>query len=391
MRKIKVFQVITRLIRGGASKVCLDLAELLPQDKYELTLISGLRYENEGSFFDRAQNIKHLKIRTLSSLVREISPFNDFISLVRLFILFCTAKPDIVHCHTSKAGFIGCTAAKLAGVPVIIYSPHGHLFAPQAEIPEVSGADWRLRLFYLLRKLASTCASRIVALTNADKQEQVKLRLAPAKKYEVIYNGIDTSPAHTQLLAEPPEEGYVRGYYPVLATIGRLSREKGHSYLMETLKLIKEQYPKPALVIMGDGDMRPELERLTEQLGLKENVRFLGVCPDIFSILKETDIFVLPSLYEAFGLVLLEAMLMKKPVVASRVSGIPEVVSEGQTGLLVPPADPARLAGAILRLAGDNDLARRMGQAGYQRVQELFQREEMVNKFEKLYQELSIK
>ncbi|MBI4834007.1 MAG: glycosyltransferase family 4 protein [Planctomycetes bacterium] len=385
-RKIKVIQVITRLIKGGAQKVCLDLVEGLPKDIYEVYLVSGNATGSEGSLWERAKGVKDIKIRLVPEMEREISPLHDIVALLKLYHHFKVIKPDIVHSHTSKAGFIACLAARMADVPVIIYSPHGHLFAPQAKIPSVSGSFWRLKLFYSLRKFASSLATKVIALNHADKDEQVKLGLAGEGKYEVVYNGVDIPDdgllvnVSNQLRDDKP--------YPVLVTVGRLTPEKGQVYLLDAVKELKVDYPDIRLVIIGDGSLKRQLKRHTEILGIEGNVSFPGIQDEIGPYLKDSDIFVLPSLYEAFGIVLLEAMANMKPVVASRVNGIPEVVEEGVSGILVPPAKSTELAEAIKKLAFDNELAQRIGEEGYKRVKMLFTREKMIIKFDKLYQQL---
>lgn len=401
-RKIRVVQLITRLIKGGAQKVCLDIVEYLPNDRYEIYLIAGPDTGPEGSLWERAKGIKGLNIKVVAEMVREISPLKDMVALMKLCCLFKTVKPDIVHCHTSKAGFVGCVAAKLAGVPVIIYSPHGHLFAPQANIADVSGNILRLKLFYFLRRLASFCATKVIALNNADKNEQVTLlKLAPARKYEVIYNGIEMISPKSEISRQGTlKEGASRdpvgtgrnpkleNSYPLLATVGRLTPEKGHSYLLEAVKLVKNKYPNVLLLVIGDGILRNRLESISVELGIKDNVRFTGLQDNPPDLVKEVDLFILPSLYEAFGLVLLEAMTLRKAVIASKVNGIPEVVVDNETGILVPPAQSTAIAEAIIKLAKNKEMSEKMGAAGYKRVSELFVREKMVSKFDKLYQQV---
>lgn len=386
MAKIKVVQVITRLIKGGAQKVCLDITQGLPKNQYEVFLLSGPETGLEGSLWDKANQIQGIRIKVIQKLVREISPVKDLMALISLYYFFHKTHPHIVHCHTSKAGFIGCLASWLARVPVIMFSPHGHLFSPSAKIPSVSHSSLRLQIFYYLTRMACLLSTKVIAQNAADKNEQIKLWLAPARKYEIIHNAVD--PAHNPALIH---EGWADKRYPVLATIGRLSPEKGQIHLLEAIKSVKNSFPDVLLLVIGDGALRKELEDFTQRENISTNVRFTGLCdnPDIF--LKDIDIFVLPSLYESFGIVLLEAMAQKKPAIASNVNGIPEVVVHNQTGILVPPANPQALSEAIIKLATDKELARKMGLAGYERVNKFFRREQMVENFDNLYKKLSVK
>jgi len=390
MSRIKICYVITRLIKGGAQKVCLDLIESLlarpaggPRDQYEIHLVSGPDIGPEGSLWDRAKAIKNLNIKIIKSLVRDVSFIKDNIAFIKLYFYFRKIKPNIVHCHTSKAGLIGCVAAKLAGVPVIIYSPHGHIFASNANIPGVSESALKRKVFYLLRKLASACSTKIIALNQADKNEQVALKLAPEGKYKVIYNGVD-------LINRAPITG-ARKFdknYPVLATVGRLSPEKGHIHLLQAIKILKNNYPGILLLLIGDGILRDKLEQLSAHLDIRNNVRFIGLSDNPSDWVKDADIFVLPSLYEAFGIVLLEAMALRKPVIASNVNGVPEVVVNDKTGILIPPAQSQALSDAIIKLTANKEVARLMGEEGRQRVKELFLKQIMADKFDKLYKQL---
>lgn len=376
-KRIKIVQIITRLIQGGAQKVCLDITQDLNKDKYEVYLVSGKALGSEGSLWGRAEKINNIKIKIMANLVRNISPIKDFLALINLHRFFINFRPQIVHCHTSKAGFLGCLASYLAKVPVIIYSSHGHIFADKAKIPGVSGSILRIKLFYLLRKFASSLATKIIALNEADKREQVDLKLSPKENYEVIYNGIEVKDKEKALKRQDK--------YPVLATIGRLTPEKGHKYLLEAVKLSKDKYKDIKLLVIGDGPQKRALKNQVKMMGISENVIFLGIRTDLDALLSSADIFILPSLYEAFGIVLLDAMLAKKPVIASRVNGIPEVVDDGKTGILVEPGDIAALSEKINILSDNKELSDKMGQAGYKRLNEMFRQDQMIDKFDRLY------
>jgi len=383
MAKIKIVQVITRMIKGGAQKICLDITQGLPKDEYETFLVSGTETGLEGSLWNKADQIQGVKIKIIPELIREISPVKDLIALLRVYYFFHKIHPHIVHCHTSKAGFIGCLAGWLARVPVIIFSPHGHLFSSTAKIPSVSHSTLRLQLFYYLTRLAGSLSTKIIAQNAADRNEQIKLRLAPAGKYEIIHNAVEiTRDAHknTTLITGK--------HYPLLATIGRLSPEKGQIHLLEAIKSVKSIFPDTLLLVIGDGSLRKELEDFARRENISKNVKFLGLSENPDTLIKDINIFILPSLYESFGIVLLEAMARGKPIIASNVNGIPGVVLDGQTGILVPPANPQALSEAIIKLSRNKNLAMQMGTAGHERVNKFFRKEQMVDSFNKLYRKL---
>ena len=390
----KVALVITRLVKGGARKVVLDIAKGLDKNVYNVTLFTGPESMPDENSLNEIRD-KKIRIEILNDMVRRVSVWKDLKTLLKLYTIFRRSNFSIVHSHTSKAGFLGCISAKLAGVPVIIYSPHGHIFSLRGEISEVSGNRLRLRFFFYLRRLASLCADRIVALSQSDKREQAALGLAPEYKYVVIPNGID--PTEFSIKGKnnisgnkkPADSNSLSKEYPILGMIARLTGEKGHKYLLESLVEVKESYRDVLLWIIGEGPLRHEMEKKVIELGLCPNVVFMGLLEDIPGILGKIDIVVLPSLYEAFGIVILEAMAMKKPVVATDVGGVSEVVENGRTGILVAPGDSHGLAEAIIRLADDKELSKIMGDNGYERVIKFFTKQEMLRKVDTLYRELA--
>lgn len=371
-RRKRIAYVITRLVRGGAQKVCLDIISAL-KNKYEMTLISGTETGPEGSFWPEFRSAG-INIKSISEIVRGIAPMKDFRALLKLYRFFKKWNPDVVHCHTAKAGVLGCVAARLAGIERIIWSPHGHIFSANAQIPQVSG--FSMHIFYWLWKSACFCSNKIIALSNADKNDQVALKLGPEHKFTVIYNGINI-PTNVQAA---DLDGH-----PVIGMIGRLSTEKGQEYLIRAAGILKTRYPNIKLLVIGDGPQKPGLESLAHKLDISPNVIFTGMVSDVYPLIRRMDIAILPSLYEAFGLVLLEAMAMKKPVIATRVNGVPEIVAEGSTGLLVPPADAGALVDAVIQLIDNPDSGRAMSESGYQRLNRLFTREQMIGKVESIY------
>jgi glycosyltransferase involved in cell wall biosynthesis len=385
-QRICVFQVITRLIRGGAQRICLDICKGLDPSKYSVTLVTGPSAGQEGDFLEEVRQAD-IRLVKIPQLVRNISPLKDSLAFIKLFYLFITERPTIVHAHTSKAGFLACVAARLARVPIIIYSSHGHIFSRSAHIPGVSGNSLRIKLLYGLRKIASRCATKIIALNEPDKNEQVNLQLAPPGKYEVIYNGID--PASFSPTPCTRDKAY-QGKTPLLACAGRLVPEKGYNFLIEALETIKHNYPSVYLLIIGDGEMKNTLETQVTRLNLQNHIQFLGLRQDVACLLNQADMVIVPSLYESFGLVILEALALKKPVIASAVNGIPAIIEDGRTGLLVPPADPSALGQAIIKLADNPLRMQQLGESGYQKLHAVFTKQHMISHIEQLYQKLLI-
>ena len=388
-KKIKVAFVITRLIQGGAQRVCLDLVERLDRTRYDITLIAGLETGSEGSLFEEAEKWQLRMIR-LPLLVRSISPVKDILAFAQLFFIFLREKMTIVHAHTSKAGVLGVLAARLAGVPVVIYSSHGHIFDSRAQLRDVNPKS--LGHLFRLRQWICRLSDKVIALTPQDEKEQVEMGMAPYGKFKVIFNGIDLKhfnrsqtgdkePILRELKLEPSD-------FPRICCVSRLSPEKGVGQLLAAMAPILRELPKARLLLIGDGPERSRLLQQAKDLNLEARVNFLRRRTDVPRVLSVSDIFVLPSLYEAMGIVIAKAMAMELPVIATRVGGVPGVIENGVTGLLVEPGQPAAIADAVKLLARDEMLRKKIAANGYQKAHEYFSVERMVEETDRLYQEM---
>jgi glycosyltransferase involved in cell wall biosynthesis len=213
-------------------------------------------------------------------------------------------------------------------------------------------------------------ATRIVANSDAVAQ---RFRDCARAKVRRIYNGVDL--ARFTPGPPPPDLRLALGLppgTPVVGSIGRFVAYKGYSYLLEAARLVREKMPEAHWVLVGDGELRTELEAQSRRLGLEGRVRFAGWQERTPEYLALFDLFVLPSLGEHFGRVLLEAMAMAKAVVATNAGGVPEIVRDGETGILVPPADPAAMAAVVVSLLLDPAAAARLGAAGRRRAEAEF-------------------
>lgn len=378
--KYKIAHVITRLIEGGAQRVCLDLIENLDKDRFDVTLIAGVETGSEGSYWNEVEERKIHSIK-VAELVRNLSPLIDCIAFYKLRRLFRQGRYDLVHMHTSKAGVLGVLAARSAGIPAVIYSSHGHIFDPKAQISGISKKI--LKPLFWVRRLVYEKSDAVIALTEQDRNEQVKLGLAQADKFRVISNGIDLNRFRSE-----PSERCNKDSFPVLVTVCRLSSEKGLTYLLEAASKLRRDFPKMRLDIVGDGPEKERLMAVSGRLDLHEVVRFVGKKKNVELYLKEADIFVLPSLYEAMGIAIAEAMAMGLPVVATRVGGVPDLIENGVNGFLVSPQDSDAIADTILRIANDPPLAGKMRQENIKKAHEKFGLQIMIRETLRLYQDI---
>ena len=388
MSKVKVLHIITRMIKGGAQEDTLLTVINLNKKRYRTSLVSGPSIGSEGEIESKARQLG-VEIIIIPELLREVSPINDIKALYKLYSFIKKGKYDIVHTHSSKAGIIGRVAAKLAGVKTIIHTPHGSIFYPYADIPGVSGRFW-ITIFLLLEKVAAHLAYKITTLTESEAKHYLELGIGSNSKFTTIHSGIALSRftnVKIDVANKRKELGIPVNAY-VVTTVARLTSEKGHSYLIDAAKkVVMASDDELKFMFVGDGDLRVELERKVNELGLDGKILFLGLRDDVPELLAISDLFVLPSLYEAQGRVVTEAMAAGLPVVATEVGGVPDVVSNGKTGILVPPRNSQALAKAITNLITDKVKAKQMGEAGRQVIPE-FSVETMVGKIDMLYQEL---
>ena len=386
----KILHIITRLDMGGSAQNTLLTCDKLAH-KYEMVLLHGLAQESHMTDSEKeaveaqreSARIKGVRILAVDSLVRRISPASDILALYDLLRIILKVKPDLVHTHTSKAGILGRLAARIARVPFIVHTPHGHVFFGYF-------GPVRSRVYLWLEKIFERLSDKIVALTEGEIRDYTALNVYPKDKLATIHSGVDiekfkqisVSALEKKRSLGLPQTGLVVGF------IGWLLPIKGPMYLLKAMEDVWQDHDDVSLVFIGKGDLDVALRAEALKAGANGRVTFLGWHNDIDEIMPIFDIFVLPSLNEGMGRVLVEAMAAGKPVVASRVGGIPDLVRHGETGYLVPPGDVSALAHGIKKLLADPQKAKAMGAKGQNHCRQ-FSLESMIEKIDHLYTEIT--
>ncbi len=366
MTPVHVFHLITELDIGGAQTALLRLLRELDRSRYSPTV--ACFYNGDSPL---AQQIRALDIPVIDLGMTHKWRFDAF---WRLYRLLRRERPAILHTWLFHANIPGRVLGRLAGVPIIISSER------------TMGMESRWR--YWLNRLTAPLADRIVCVSQNVARFAAEAIGLPKDKLVVIPNGIPlagfTPGRNTDLRAALglPTEALVIG------SVARLDPVKDTHTLLQAFASLVHTHPEAHLLLVGDGPERTSLEAYVVQQRLTGRVIFLGERKDVPALLQTMDIFALSSLWEGMPNVALEAQACALPVVATAVGGTPELVVDGVTGLLVPPADPAALARAISTLLRDPDLRRTMGQAGQQRVQEQFDITSTVEKTTALYETL---
>ncbi|HFB52222.1 MAG TPA: glycosyltransferase [Anaerolineae bacterium] len=288
-------------------------------------------------------------------------------------------RPAVLHTQLEFADTLGGTAAKLLGIPTVS-TLH------TADAPEKGEKSYRrLKLrWWILRHFPA----RVIAVSEETRQHHLRVGKLPPQKVITLHNGIDLSrfqPVSPAEIAALRESLGIPAAAPVLVTVAVLRQPKGIQFLLEALPDILQRVPETRYLIVGDGEYREKLENIAAEKNVTDRVIFAGTRRDIPQLLAATDIFVLPTLTEALPTVLAEAMAAEKPIIASHVGGVPEMVDDGQNGLLIPPADPPALTEACLKLLENPQRARAMGKTGQQIVGERFDIQRQVRRLESLY------
>lgn len=388
MRPRKVIHVITRLDHGGSAQNTLLTALGHDRSRFAPVMIAGApgRWDAQGGARATDENLRRLAAAQvpaylIPSLTREIHPIKDLLAFRRLAGLFRRERPALIHTHTSKAGALGRLAARLTGVPAIVHTPHGHVyyghFGPLGS-----------RLFLTTERFLARRTSWLIALTEAEREEHLQRGVGQPDRFAVVPSGID--------LERFRRVAGSRGRRPdgfdcppdavVVGSVGWLTPVKGHRFLIEAFARLKRTYPTLHLVIVGSGELRGELIVLARRLKIGDAVHFLSERRDVPECLAGMDLFVLPSLNEGMGRALVEAMAAGRPVIATRVGGIPAIVEDRRTGLLVRPGDPVALAEAMAELVRRPDWAKQLAEEAGASIGARFGIPAMVQAVEAVYE-----
>lgn len=380
--RIRVLRVIARLNIGGPALHASLLTERLDPARYDSTLAAGAVEPGEGDYLA-------LQGRTLPRLVpvrglgREIRGRQDLAALGTLVALVRRLRPHIVHTHTAKAGTLGRLAARLGRAPVVVHTYHGHVL--RGYFPPA-----KTRAFVAIERALARLTDALVAVSPRVRAELLDLGIGRPDRFEVVPLGLDLEPfaSADRLRGELRRELGLDAAVPLAGIVARLAPVKAHEVFLEAARRLAARPVPPRFVIVGDGERRPALEAMAETDGLRGRVHFLGWRADLPRIYADLDVVVLCSRNEGSPVALIEAMTAGRPVVATRVGGVPDVVADGETGLLVPENDPPALAEAIARVLDDGELARRLGAAGRPRVVERFGAARLVRDIDTLYTRL---
>jgi glycosyltransferase involved in cell wall biosynthesis len=378
-RRYRIVHLITRLELGGAQQNTLFCVRHHDRSRFEVGLMAG-----EGGFLDaEALALPDAEVRLLPYLKHPISPVSDLLGLFKLRAKFREGGIDLVHTHSSKAGILGRVAAWLAGVPVVVHTVHGWSFNP-------TQPSWLRGLYVRLERLAAVCSTKLIVVSSHGRDTGLQAGIGRPEQYEIVHSGIDFDQYRRP---ETPREMVRRrlGFGPahrVVGTMACLKHQKAPLDFVRAAAAAHARNPELRFFIAGDGELRPMVEKLVEELDLEDVIKLLGWREDVVDLLHAMDVFMLTSLFEGLPRAVLQAMAAGVPVVATAVDGTPEVVENGITGLLVPPARPDLAAERVLQIIEDDALRKRCVEGANRRLNEAFEINRMVRDLDKIYLEL---
>ena len=381
---MRIVHVITRLIVGGAQEnTLLTAAGQVEEYGDDVIVVTGPGAGPEGSLEEWALQ-RGLAVRLIPEMGRAIRPWKDWRSYQAIATAIRELSPDIVHTHSSKAGILGRAAAHRQQVPVV-HTIHGAAFHfGQSRLSQA--------VFRQAERWAARRCQKLISVCDAMTRQYVNARIATPEMFTTIYSGMDVEP----FLDPPRSREEVRaelGFQDddiVVGKVARLFNLKGHRYLLEAASQIIEKCPRARFLLVGDGPLRDQFEARISRDGLADHFVLAGLVPPgrIPELLHATDLVVHASVWEGLARVLPQSMIAGKPVVSFEIDGAPEVVLHEETGLLVQPESVEGLIESVTRLASDQELRDRMGNAGCRRWTETFRYQEMARLVREVYQDV---
>ena len=394
MQALNLLYVITKLELGGAQKQLLSLVRCLDKERYNLSLITA----KDGLLIRDAQSIKDLRLVKSRFLERPINPLRDLLALFQIYSFIKKSKIDIVHTHSSKAGILGRWAARLARKKIIIHTVHGWSFNRYQN---------RLlrRIIIWLERLTALITDKFIVVSYHDWQKGLDNHIGNNDKYKLIRYGIEFKAFSKKDKGLTRELG-IGSHYLLVGMVSCFKPQKSPQDFIRLAFLVDRSLPKihpvsnsenqdrvkmsngVKFILIGDGVLRKELERLISKFNLGSDVILTGWREDVARILSAIDIFVLTSLWEGLPITVLEAMAASLPVVATNTGGISEILFEGKTGFLVSPGDINKMTEKLVDILKDENLRKRIGQNARDSLNSNFTLENMVKNTENLYQDL---
>lgn len=371
--KIKILHVAQAA--GGVDRYIRMLLKYLDKDKFENILVCSQDFHKEDyrglvDSFEQVEMTRAIGVNDLKA-IREVR------KLIKRY------DPDIVYAHSSKAGAI----ARVADIGIknyCLYNPHGWAFNMRCSVKKKA-------MYTAIEKLAAPFCDRIICISDAEKQSALDKKICREDKLQVIFNGVDIEAyengvhgAVKRADLNIPEDAFVVGM------VGRMSPQKAPDVFIKMSKLVKDKVPNAHFIIVGNGNLEAEIRRYAEENGFSDSLHITGWVDNPMSYVELFDVACLLSRWEGFGLALPEYMMAGKPIVASRIDAIPNIIRDGENGLLVEVDDDTEASNAVLRIYQEDGLKDRLVTQGMEDVHKLFDARRVAEEHKKLFVNLKM-
>jgi glycosyltransferase involved in cell wall biosynthesis len=380
---IKIINILSRMNIGGPTIHVVLLTKYMDNKKYKSFLLSGSISEGEG---DMSYLIEHYAIehRLIKTLKREISLIDDLKSIKELYTFFRREKPHIVHTNQAKAGMVGRLAAWLARVPVILHTYHGHVFSGYFSAVKTS-------FYILIERIMAIISTRIIVVSEMIKKDIYSTyNITTEKKVSVIPLGFE--------LVKMDSLNKYRGVFrkqfsipddaPVIGIVGRLTGIKNHHLFVDIANLLLQQYKQIHFLIVGDGELREEIEEKVKKMNIAENIHFCGWVTEIAKMYADLDVMLLTSKNEGTPVTVIEAMYYKIPVISSNVGGLSDLIEDGKTGFLINSFVAENYIPVIIKLLESKEEKNEIAEAGHAFVADKFTIDRLIGDMDDLYMKL---
>lgn len=370
-KKIKITYAITKGNWGGAQQYVYNLAKSLPKEKFDVSVICG-----QGNILKKNLENEGIKVHEIDEMGRDIKITDDFKSLIKLIKILKEEKPDVLHLNSSKMGGLGGFAGRIARIPKIIFTAHAWAF-------NETRPWWQKKIIAFLHWFTVIFSHTTLAVSRKTKKDIDSLPFMRNKVF-VVHNGIGEITHIPKKTAQNTLAKMVDQKCPdfMIGTVCELHKNKGLDYLIESCIDLPSELK---IYIIGDGEEKENLQNKIKDLNLSDKIFMTGKVENAKTLFKAFDIFILPSITEALPGVILEAGLAENAVIATRVGGIPEIIENGKSGILVSPKKPKEIFDAINYLINKPEKRKEFGKSLKISVQKNFSMEGMIDRTIRFY------
>ncbi|MBI2055014.1 MAG: glycosyltransferase family 4 protein [Candidatus Sungbacteria bacterium] len=376
-RRKKVVIGITKATWGGAQRYCFDLATHLAKNQFDVVLVAG----ESGLLAERLKAIG-IRVIIISGMRRDIRWLGELLILKRLISILRSERPDILHLNSPKMAGLGALAGRILGVPKIVVTIHGWSFFEDRNTVART-------IIWFFSWFTAVFTHKVIVITHRDYLAAQDFPFIAKRKFTLIPNGIGEYGNFVERTIARKELRDLASFYDTPFIIGTITELTANKDLPTLIRAAAKLPQNAVSIIIGGGEDETRLRKLIEELDAAHKVFLTGFVKDAWRLLRGLDCFILTSVKEGLPYVIMEAMAAGLPIIATNIGGIPDLLVQNESGILVAPKDPEMLAAAIRKLAEDGQLRDNLAKNARYRVEKLFNINAMIEETRRLYREVS--